>query len=148
MSIFECCSAVDVCAEGEGRNTSAGAKKLRDGKVGVGVVVKARRGEDRLFVASMHPGGPADLCGRIFEGDELMAIDGVRTQGKTYEELADLMLGSLGTPVSLEFARGGRAVTVNLVRGRADEKAARGMQVVRSLAAQGQALKTKRFPKP
>jgi C-terminal processing protease CtpA/Prc len=149
MDAFACCSAVDMCNDVASKRTnSAGARKLREGKAGVGVVLKAKRGEDQLLIASMHPGGPAEVSGRVFEGDELLSIDGVLVQGKTYEELADLMLGSIGTSVSLGLERSGRPVEVNLMRGRADEKLASSMRVVRALNAQGQTLKTKRFPLP
>ena len=84
MDAFTCCSTVDMCNElAAARTTSAGARKLREGKAGVGVVLKAKRGEEQLLIASMHPGGPAEVSGRVFEGDELLSIDGVPVQVTT-----------------------------------------------------------------
>jgi C-terminal processing protease CtpA/Prc len=38
------------------------------------------------FVAHITPGSPADLCGRVRVGDEILAIDGVNVQRLTHAE--------------------------------------------------------------
>ena len=121
MNAFACCTGGDFPCGTELENSKySGGSLGRQGLTGVGVVLKSRRAADELHVAAMHPGGPADVSGRVFENDELISIDYVSTKGKLYEELAAMMLGPPGSTVTLELRRRGQIVIVPLVRGRVD----------------------------
>jgi hypothetical protein len=74
-----------------------------------------------LLVHSLVAGGPADSCGLIRKGDELVSVDGIDVRGMGAGELAQVLIGPVGTSVRVAFLRGHPAgprqsVSVELIR--------------------------------
>ena len=107
-----CCAAQDPSradrrerkrAEAENEFYKRGVKGEGDGetkKAGVGVVLNARRGSAKngIFVESFVD-GPARESGRIFPGDQLLAIDRHDVESAFLEDLTYLLPGPPGSTV-------------------------------------------------
>uniref|UniRef100_A0A7S0VDF8 PDZ domain-containing protein n=1 Tax=Hemiselmis tepida TaxID=464990 RepID=A0A7S0VDF8_9CRYP len=74
--------------------------------VGIGLTFK-RDKEKGYVVKRVVPGGPSYLDGGVQPGDTFLEVDGVSVRGKTPEELTRLVLGPVGSSVSLMVSRGG-----------------------------------------
>ena len=72
------------------------------GNVGIGIKFTESNGEH--IVTSLREDGPADLTQQVFEGDKIVAVDGVELVGKSCNEVIDLILGPLGLDVVLTLA--------------------------------------------
>lgn len=88
-----------------------------DGTVtGIGVTVDARAGGPAII--SVIDGSPADKAG-LQAGDTIVAVDGVRTDRSTTDELVRRVRGEAGTPVDLRIrARDGTTRDVTILRER------------------------------
>ena len=53
-----------------------------------------------LYVGMVHPEGPAHQAG-LAHGDEILAVDGTATTGKSYEQVVKMIRGTVGTVVKL-----------------------------------------------
>jgi len=86
---------------------------------GVGMLLQAHEGYDELWVTKLVPGHPAALCGQIMVQDVLCAVDGTPVLGWDLDAVCDIIKGEEGTPVVLEFLRGGHSVPykITLQRG-------------------------------
>jgi len=75
---------------------------LPKGVIGVSLHVGAERIGDpaSLYVAHVHPEGPAQLAG-LKHGDEVVTVNGSAVIGKTYEQVIQLVRGDAGTAVKL-----------------------------------------------
>jgi predicted metalloprotease with PDZ domain len=75
---------------------------LPNGVIGVSLHVGAERIGDpaSLYVAHVHPGGPAQQAG-IKYGDEVVTVNGATLTGKTYEQVIKMVRGEAGTAVKL-----------------------------------------------
>lgn len=75
---------------------------LPSGVIGVSLQVGAERIGDPavLYVGMVHPEGPAHQAG-LAHGDEIVAVDGTATAGKTYEQVVKMIRGTVGTVVKL-----------------------------------------------
>jgi len=75
---------------------------LPDGVIGVSLHVGAERVGDTavLYVAHVLPEGPAHQAG-LKQGDELTTVNGVAVSGKTYEQVALMVRGEVGSAVKL-----------------------------------------------
>ena len=71
---------------------------------GIGAAFEAGEGIG-LLVHSLVPGGPADTCGLIRKGDELVSVDGIDVRGMGAGELAQVLIGPVGTSVRVSFLR-------------------------------------------
>ena len=60
--------------------------------------------------------GPAFKSGSIREGDILCEIDGILVLRCTFSKVANILLGSKDTDVTLAFLRGDDKIVVNLKR--------------------------------
>ena len=75
-----------------------------------------------LLVHSLVAGGPADACGLIRKGDELVSVGGTDVRGMGASELAQVLIGPVGTSVHVRFLRGPttggprQAISVELIR--------------------------------
>lgn len=77
--------------------------KLPSGVIGISLHVGAERIGDPavLYVGMVHPEGPAHQAG-LRHGDELVTVDGIPVQGKSYSEVVAMIRGEAGTVVKLE----------------------------------------------
>ncbi len=62
------------------------------------------------------PGLAAERSGRFAVGDVVHAIDGVAVQGYGLDAIKGLTTGPAGTPVAIDYSRGGQRFSVTLVR--------------------------------
>lgn len=69
---------------------------------GVGMTVDDQNG--RFVVSRVYPGTPAAGAG-VLEGDEIVAVDTMRTHGKVLQQVTDALKGKAGTSVAVTFAR-------------------------------------------
>jgi len=81
--------------------------------VGIGVNITSVSG--KIIVVSTVDGTPAQKAG-IRQGDILHKIDGKDVHGKNVAEIAQLIRGEAGTPVTLQFLRNGNKLTKTLIR--------------------------------
>ena len=91
--------------------------QLPNGVIGVIIQVSAERiGESAaLYILKIRQDGPAQQAG-LRHGDEIVAVNGTRVKGKSYEEVASLIRGEPGSPVKLEV-RGTREFSITRVGG-------------------------------
>ena len=91
---------------------------LPRGIIGVAIHLSAHRVGDpaRLYVRATHPEGPAARVG-LEHGDEILAVDGVSLNGKTYEQIIRMIRGDIGQTVTLQVngARGNREISITRV---------------------------------
>lgn len=75
---------------------------LPNGVIGVSLQIGAERIGDPavLYVGMVHPEGPAHQAG-LAHGDEIVAVDGTATAGKSYEQVVKMIRGAVGTVVKL-----------------------------------------------
>ena len=71
---------------------------------GIGAAFEAGP-ESGLFVHSFVPGGPAERCGFIMKGDELITVDGIYVKNMNAKQLAQVLIGPVGTKVNVGFNR-------------------------------------------
>jgi hypothetical protein len=85
---------------------------------GVGIVLEFGPDLDHPKVSSLVPGKSAGACGLIKIGDVLMGVDGTSTQKKTFDGIRNMIIGPVGTYVSLSFqGSDGAYECENLLRG-------------------------------
>ncbi len=82
---------------------------------GIGVVLMPREG--RFYIRDVIPGTPAEAAG-VQSLDRIVRIDNVSTQGMQTDQVAGLIRGPAGSPVSIVVDRPGRpeAVTLSVTR--------------------------------
>ncbi|MEA4986974.1 MAG: S41 family peptidase [Anaerovorax sp.] len=80
---------------------------------GIGVAVKDVNG--KCNITQTFVGSPAEKAG-IKAGDVVTAVDGVRVNGKSVDEVAALMRGEKGTKVTITVDRNGKSLSFSLVR--------------------------------
>ena len=75
---------------------------LPTGVIGVSLRVGAEHIGDPalLYVAHVHPGGPALQAG-LKHGDEVVTVNGAAVTGKSYEQVIQMVRGEAGTAVKL-----------------------------------------------
>lgn len=97
-----------------------GERQLPKGVIGVALHVGAERIGDptRLYVAHVHPEGPAQQAG-VRHGDEVLAVDGAPVAGKTYEQVILMVRGEPGKALTLTVKgeQGERALSIVRVAG-------------------------------
>ena len=59
-----------------------------------------------VFVQTLSVGGPADLSKQIAKGDKIIRIDGRDVVGMRTSDLGGLLVGPVGSAVSLQMLRG------------------------------------------
>lgn len=83
-------------------------------EVGIGVVFERRRPPSTpsgvlafdFVIDSLAPGGAADLSGQVHPGDTLVAVDGQYVDDMSGDDLANAILGPIGSKVVLNLERG------------------------------------------
>ncbi|MCH1402074.1 MAG: S41 family peptidase [Schleiferiaceae bacterium] len=76
---------------------------LQTGAYG-GIGCTIQRVEDKIFISSLHPGGPAHKAG-LHVGDQIRSVSNTSTTSKTTSEVSTLLKGTPGTEVTLEIGR-------------------------------------------
>jgi hypothetical protein len=71
----------------------------------VGIGVKFTEDQGQHIVTSLLPDGPADKTKQVFQGDKMIAVDGVPLYGKSSSEVIDLILGPPGADLTLTLQR-------------------------------------------
>jgi hypothetical protein len=71
----------------------------------VGIGVKFTEDQGQHIVTSLLPDGPADKTKQVFQGDKMIAVDGVPLYGKSCSEVIDLILGPAGADLTLTLQR-------------------------------------------
>src|SRR5713226_1346943 len=74
------------------------------GFTGVGIVLLPK--DDRFYVWTVIPGGPAEALG-VHEFDRIMRVNDIPTGGLTVDKVAGMIRGPAGTPVTVTFQRPG-----------------------------------------
>lgn len=84
-------------------SSQGGPENMPDGVIGVSLQVSAEHIGDpaRLYVAHIHPEGPARQAG-LKHGDEVIAVDGASVEGKTYEQVVRMVRGAPGATVKIQ----------------------------------------------
>ena len=83
--------------------------------VGIGITYQVTE-DGRYEVVSVMAGGPADQAGML-PGDELVAVDGlILAEHPEMEDLAVLVKGEMGTPVSITVLRDGAEQSFTITR--------------------------------
>src|SRR5256712_1281066 len=72
------------------------------GFTGVGIVLLPK--EDRFYVWTVIPGGPAEAAG-VHEFDRIMKVNDVSTGGLTVDQVAGMIRGPAGAPGTVAFPR-------------------------------------------
>ena len=70
---------------------------------GLGMLIEQQEGQ--VTVATVYPNTPAEGAG-IREGDRIIRVDSLSTQGWTLTQVSDYLTGTPGTKVSATFAQG------------------------------------------
>jgi len=76
------------------------------GFTGVGIVLLQK--DDRFYVWTLIPGGPAEAAG-VHEFDRILKVNGISTGGMTVDQVSGMVRGPAGTLVTLTLARAGSA---------------------------------------
>mmetsp|Transcript_15598 Transcript_15598/g.24255 ORF Transcript_15598/g.24255 Transcript_15598/m.24255 type:complete len:150 (+) Transcript_15598:153-602(+) len=101
-------------------NTGTAKIEAKSDKVGIGAYFqKSKTDPSGLSVKSLLSGSPAQTCNRIKVGDIIMSVDGMEVYGKKLAELAEVLLGPPGSPVTLKFkeSKSGEVYDVTIQRG-------------------------------
>ena len=86
----------------------------------VGIGVRIDTAEDGLpLVIGVFKGSPAEGAG-VQTGDEIVAVDGQQTTGKTIDEIVDWVRGEAGTTVKVTVKQGAKGAERELSMVRAD----------------------------
>lgn len=80
---------------------------------GVGALIREK--ENFVIISELYEGFPAQKAGLI-PGDVLLEIDGKSLEGKTSEEVSELLKGQAGTPLKLKYRRYGNVEEAELNR--------------------------------
>lgn len=80
---------------------------------GVGALIREK--ENFVIISELYEGFPAQKAGLI-PGDVLLEIDGKSLEGKTSEEVSELLKGQAGTPLKLKYRRYGNVEEAELSR--------------------------------
>lgn len=101
-----------------------GEAALPNGVIGVSLQVGAERIGDPavLYVGMVHPEGPAHQAG-LAHGDEVVAVDGTATAGKSYEQVVKMIRGTVGTVVKLSVKGEGGMRELSITRVAGDKLA-------------------------
>lgn len=89
-------------------------KNLNHIVYGIGVVIQQTG--DYVRVMSVLKDGAAEAAG-VMEGDDIAKVDGIDVKGESLDKVQDLVVGELGTEVTVTFLRDGREVTYTMIRG-------------------------------
>lgn len=81
---------------------------------GIGVIIQQI--DDYVTVMSCTEGGGAEAAG-VMSGDQIAKVDGVDAKGLSVDKVQDMVVGELGTAVTITFLRDGQEFERTIVRG-------------------------------
>ncbi|XP_049821395.1 disks large 1 tumor suppressor protein-like isoform X4 [Aethina tumida] len=70
---------------------------LQKGTSGLGFNIVGGEDGEGIFVSFILAGGPADLCGELKRGDQILSVNGVNLRNATHEEAAQALKGTSNT---------------------------------------------------
>lgn len=82
-------------------------KNLNHIVYGIGVIIQ--QVGDYITVMSCTKGGGAEAAG-VMSGDQISKVDGVDVKGMSIDKVQDLVVGELGTQVTVTFLRNGQEI--------------------------------------
>lgn len=88
-------------------------KNINNVFYGIGVLIQEEG--DYITVVSCVEDGAASKAG-VLPGDKIAKVDGVDVKGAGVDKVQDLIVGELGTDVTVTFLRGGREIEFTLTR--------------------------------
>ncbi len=99
------------------QSSQGGPENMPDGVIGVSLQVSAEHIGDpsRLYVAHIHPEGPAHQAG-LKHGDEIVTVDGASVEGKTYEQVVRMVRGAPGAAVKIQVKSEGNPRDTSITR--------------------------------
>ena len=88
-------------------------KNMNNIVYGIGVIIQQM--DDYVTVMKVLDDGAAIRAG-VLVGDKILSVDGVNAVGESVDKVQDMVLGELGTEVSITFLRDGREITYTMQR--------------------------------
>uniref|UniRef100_T1KWJ0 Guanylate kinase-like domain-containing protein n=1 Tax=Tetranychus urticae TaxID=32264 RepID=T1KWJ0_TETUR len=70
--------------------------KLTKGSSGLGFNIVGGEDGEGIFISFLLAGGPADLSGKLFKGDQIISVNGIDLGGCSHEEAAAILKASTG----------------------------------------------------
>lgn len=64
---------------------------LQKGGSGLGFNIVGGEDGEGIFISFILAGGPADLCGELRRGDQIISVNGVNLRNATHEEAAQAL---------------------------------------------------------
>lgn len=92
---------------------SSWIESLSGSFVGIGVTIEQR--DEYIVVVSPISGSGADIAG-ILSGDKIVAVDGTNVVGKSIEEVRSMIVGDLGSIVTVDVLRGTETISFTIER--------------------------------
>ena len=87
-------------------------------RAGVGLKLRSNMVSGAHIVVAVLRNSPAERCGLIEKGDELISVDGESMEGKGMDQVARHLLGEEGTTISLTLKRNKRIYILAMVMSR------------------------------
>ena len=119
------------------------------GVAGIGLVfVLNSDGQQKgsVIVDDIMEGSPAEADGTVMVGDKLVSVDGVCIAAKDLTQIRRMIVGNVGTFVTLHFERGGpwqqssRSFSVCIRRGKGTERGENGSQTLSLVTSSAQTI--------
>lgn len=64
---------------------------LHKGNSGLGFNIVGGEDGEGIFISFILAGGPADVCGELRRGDQILSVNGVNLRNATHEEAAQAL---------------------------------------------------------
>lgn len=64
---------------------------LQKGNTGLGFNIVGGEDGEGIFISFILAGGPADLCGELRRGDQILSVNGINLRNATHEEAAQAL---------------------------------------------------------
>jgi carboxyl-terminal processing protease len=91
------------------------SQQMNNSYVGIGITVSLREENDGFHVDAVEPNGSAAEVG-ILAGDIITAVAGQSVEGRSLNDVSDLIRGAAGTSVELTVRRAGQTLTFTVER--------------------------------
>lgn len=90
-------------------------EQMDNAYVGIGITIQVREDGSGLDVMEVSPGGPAEEAG-VLAGDIIVAVEGKSIAGADTNAVREQIRGKEGTSVSITVLRGGKELTLAVMR--------------------------------
>lgn len=64
---------------------------LHKGSSGLGFSIAGGEDGEGIFISYVLAGGPADLCGELRRGDQILSVNGVNIRNATHDEAVQVL---------------------------------------------------------